>query len=74
MEAGEEIARYEIANLRALKKLIKEENIDCDFIVTRTCNVFTNQEDVDKSKEDYELLENLVSDALGANYSKYELE
>ena len=58
-EVGEELARYEIANLQSLKKIIKEENIDCDFVLTRTCTAFTNQEDADRSKLAYNNLAEL---------------
>ncbi|KAJ5976423.1 FAD dependent oxidoreductase [Penicillium waksmanii] len=37
--AGAEIAEFEIANLRALKRFIEEEDIDCDFTLARSIDV-----------------------------------
>lgn len=50
LEAGEEIAKYEISTLKAIKKVIEKENINCDFTLTRTCSVFRHQEVVDQAK------------------------
>jgi hypothetical protein len=58
VEAAEELAKYEISHVKALKDLIEQENIDCDFTLTRTCNAFRNQEIADKIKP---MLEGLVN-------------
>ncbi|ESZ89547.1 FAD dependent oxidoreductase superfamily [Sclerotinia borealis F-4128] len=54
--AGAEIAEFEIAHVQALKKLILREKFDCDFTLTRTCDVWNNQEAADKAKVIYESL------------------
>ncbi|KAJ5647388.1 hypothetical protein N7490_003760 [Penicillium lividum] len=53
-QAGAEIAQFEIANLRALKKIIKEEKIDCDFTLTRSTDVWCNEESAKKAKAVYD--------------------
>jgi hypothetical protein len=42
--------------LQAIKKLVEEENIDCDFTLTRSCSAFRDQETADKAKAIYEML------------------
>lgn len=49
-QAGAEIAEFEIAHLQALKKLIEEENIDCDFTMARTIDVWCNEEAAKNAK------------------------
>lgn len=44
MDAAVENINFEMAHLPAIKKLVEEENIDCDFVLTRCCDVFFNQE------------------------------
>lgn len=52
--AGAEIAEFEIANLRALKKVIEQENIDCDFTLARSVDVWCNEESATKAKAVYD--------------------
>ena len=40
LRAGAEIAELEIANLRALQKVIRDEKIDCDFTLARSIDVW----------------------------------
>ncbi|KAL4909396.1 hypothetical protein BDW74DRAFT_187543 [Aspergillus multicolor] len=56
VEAGAEVASFEIAHIKALKELITEENIDCDLNLTRCMNVYLNEADGEKAKQTYELL------------------
>ncbi|KAJ5524710.1 hypothetical protein N7494_011360 [Penicillium frequentans] len=53
-QAGAEVALFEIANLRALKKIIEEEKIDCDFTLTRSTDVWCNEESAKKAKAVYD--------------------
>lgn len=53
-EAGAEVAQFEIANLRALKKIIEAEKIDCDFTLTRSTDVWCNEESAKKAKAVYD--------------------
>jgi glycine/D-amino acid oxidase-like deaminating enzyme len=52
--AGAEIAEFEIANLRALKKVIEQEKIDCDFTLARSVDVWCNEESAKKAKAVYD--------------------
>lgn len=44
---GEEVAahvvNFEVDHLYAIKKIIEEEEIDCEFILTRACDVYTDE-------------------------------
>lgn len=54
VEAAAEIAEFEIENLREVKKVIEEENIDCDFALHRTIDVWCNAEAAKKAKAVYD--------------------
>jgi hypothetical protein len=56
VEPAAELAKYEILHVQTLKKLIQQENIDCEFTLTRTCNVFRSQETADQAKDIYDIL------------------
>lgn len=53
-EAGLEIAEFEIAHVNAIKKVIEKEKIDCDFILTRTIDVWCNEESAKEAKKVYD--------------------
>ena len=48
--AGAEIAEFEIKNLIAVKKVIEQEKIDCDFTLTRSIDVWCNAEAAEKAR------------------------
>lgn len=52
--AGAEIAEFEIAHVKEMKKLIEKENIDCDFSLCRTVDVWCNEEMAKKAKAVYD--------------------
>lgn len=56
MEAGTELANFEIAHLKALKEVITKEGIDCDLNITRNMNVYLNDAAAEKAKLKYEML------------------
>ena len=56
MEAGTELANFEIAHLKALKEVITKEDIDCDLNITRNMNVYLNEAAAEKAKLKYETL------------------
>ena len=37
--AAEEVASFEARQVKEIQKLVEEENIDCDFVVTRATDV-----------------------------------
>lgn len=43
-----EIAEFQLKHVQAVKDLVEKENIDCDFHVTRACDVFLDQAYADK--------------------------
>lgn len=54
VEAAAELAEFEIAHVSAVKKIVEKENIDCDFTVTRTTDVWCNQDAAEKAKAMYD--------------------
>jgi hypothetical protein len=43
-DAAEELASFEARQVKEIKKLVEEENIDCDFVVTRASDVCLYEE------------------------------
>ncbi|RAK81537.1 NAD(P)/FAD-dependent oxidoreductase [Aspergillus fijiensis CBS 313.89] len=62
VRAGAEIAEFEISHLHAMKKLIEEEQIDCDFTLTRSIDVWCNEEAAQKAKTVYDRMRSLNLD------------
>ena len=56
VEAAAEISNHEVAHIQAIKKLVEKEHIDCDFTLTRTFDVFLDEEFARKSKEAYDVM------------------
>ncbi|KAL6251130.1 hypothetical protein RBB50_001338 [Rhinocladiella similis] len=50
-EAAAEVAAFEIAHLSAVKDLVEKEQIDCDFTLTRSIDVWCNEGAAIKAKE-----------------------
>jgi hypothetical protein len=53
-EAAAEIAEFEIAHVHAIKKVIEEEKIDCDFTLTRSIDVWCNEEAAKNARTIYD--------------------
>lgn len=53
-EAGAEIARFEIAHVQAIKKIVEKEKIDCNFTLCRSFDVWCNEEAAAKASVMYE--------------------
>lgn len=53
LEAAAEIANHEIAHVQAIKDLVAKENIDCDFTLTRSFDVFYDEDMAMQAKEAY---------------------
>lgn len=58
-EAAVEIAKFEIAHVRAIKKVVEEEKIDCDFTLCRSYDVWCNEEAAEKARAVYERMKHL---------------
>ncbi|CAD6576691.1 MAG: hypothetical protein ASARMPREDX12_007974 [Alectoria sarmentosa] len=54
MEAAAEISNHEVAHIQAIKRLVEKEQIDCDFTLTRTFDVFLDEAFANKSKGAYD--------------------
>jgi glycine/D-amino acid oxidase-like deaminating enzyme len=51
---GAAIAEFEAAHITAFKNVIAKEGIDCDFTITRTTDVWCNQDAADRAKAVYD--------------------
>ncbi|KAK4973204.1 hypothetical protein LTR28_011804 [Elasticomyces elasticus] len=56
VDAGAELTEFEVAHVQAIKELIAEEDIDCDFSLTRTIDVWCNEAAAQKAKATYEMM------------------
>jgi len=54
LERGAEIAEFEAAHVTAIKNVVAKENIDCDFVITRTTDVWCNDDAAQKAKANYD--------------------
>ncbi|PBP18431.1 FAD dependent oxidoreductase superfamily [Diplocarpon rosae] len=56
VEAGLEIAEFELAHLAAIKKVIEKEKIECEFTLTRTVDVWINEAAAAEAKATYDVM------------------
>ncbi|OKL61879.1 hypothetical protein UA08_02273 [Talaromyces atroroseus] len=56
IERAVEVSEFEVAHIKAIKSLVEREKIDCDFTLTRSIDVWCNEEDALKAKEKYDML------------------
>ncbi|KUL81687.1 hypothetical protein ZTR_10441 [Talaromyces verruculosus] len=56
VEAAAEVADFESANLAAVTEFIRQEKIDCDFVVTRAVDVQFDEKHQSRLREGYESL------------------
>ncbi|KAI7968645.1 hypothetical protein EIK77_002238 [Talaromyces pinophilus] len=56
IERAVEVTEFEVAHLNAIKSLVEKENIDCDFTLTRSIDVWCNEEAAIKAKKLYDTL------------------
>lgn len=54
LEAAVELAEFEIAHVPALKTFIETEGIECDFVLHRSVDVWSDPEAADAAKKVYE--------------------
>ena len=55
-EAAAAVARYEASQVKAVKQLIEDEKIDCDFHLTRAVDVFLDPKIARDTEKDFEQL------------------
>lgn len=58
-------ARFEAQNVLAVKHLVEEEGIDCDFVLTRAVDVYLDEEHSKTTLEDFGKLKELGKADLG---------
>ncbi|KAK4544297.1 hypothetical protein LTR36_004507 [Oleoguttula mirabilis] len=58
-EQAAAVARFEAANVLAVKQLVEREKIDCDFVLTRALDVYLNEEHAKATNEAYRELAEL---------------
>ena len=56
MEAAAEVANFEAANVDAVADFIRDQDIDCDFVLTRALDVQLSTRLQDDAKAGYDLL------------------
>nr|POE63408.1 gamma-glutamylputrescine oxidoreductase [Quercus suber] len=56
IEAAVELAEFEIRHVSALKQVVEDEGIDCDFVLSRTVDTWANAEDAASAKTVYDLM------------------
>ncbi|KAF2705273.1 FAD dependent oxidoreductase [Pleomassaria siparia CBS 279.74] len=56
IEAAAELAEFEASHIPAVKKLVEEESIDCDFVLTRCVDVLWTNDIMAKMKDGVDLL------------------
>jgi hypothetical protein len=54
LEDGAAIAVFEAAHITAIKNVVAKENIDCDFVITRTTDVWCNEDAAENAKASYD--------------------
>lgn len=58
-------ARFEAQNVLAVKNLVEEEGIDCDFVLTRAVDVYLDEEHSRATLENFGKLKELGKAELG---------
>lgn len=58
-------ARFEAANIFAVKDMVEKENIDCDFVLTRAVDVYLDKAHAEATYEAYQELRRIGVADLG---------
>lgn len=56
LEAAVELAQFELAHVPVLKQFIEQEKIDCDFVLSRCIDTWSNEEAAKEALQTYETL------------------
>lgn len=57
MEAAKEVTAFELLGLKTIQELVASEKIDCDFVVTRRCDVLYDKDHIAQVRAGHERLE-----------------
>lgn len=63
-EAAAEFARFEAANVLAVKDLVERERINCDFYLTRALDVYLDSSHAEEVEKSYRMLLDLGAASL----------
>lgn len=55
-DVGRSVAEFEIANMWAIKKVIEDERLDCDFALSRAVDAWCNEQSAQRAKKTYDKL------------------
>ena len=58
-------ARFEAANIYAVKEMVEKENIDCDFVLTRAVDVYLDEVHAKATYDAYQELRRIGAADLG---------
>ncbi|KIW21042.1 hypothetical protein PV08_01621 [Exophiala spinifera] len=64
VEASRELIRSHLAHIMALKNVIEKEEIDCDFLVTRSFDVFMDSGEARQSEGNLRMYKDMAMDEL----------
>lgn len=69
-EQAASFARFEARNVLAVNELVAREKIDCDFVLTRTLDVYLDQEHSRATKEAFDELSRIgIADLADIQYT-----
>lgn len=68
VDAASELAAFESRNLKAVKKLVEDEKIDCDFVLTRAVEAIMEDSVVEMKKSAVENLRNAGTEGMDDLY------
>jgi glycine/D-amino acid oxidase-like deaminating enzyme len=55
-DAAKELMLFQVAQVFALKEIVQKEKLDCDFVLTRSCEAYISQPESDEATANYEKL------------------
>lgn len=65
VEAATEFAKFEAANVMAVKDVVERESIDCDFVLTRAMDVYLDERQAEVVEKEWREVQRLGKASLG---------
>lgn len=65
VEAATEFAKFEAANVTAVKNVVEKESIDCDFVLTRAMDVYLDERQAEVVEKEWREVQRLGKASLG---------
>ena len=63
LSAAVEVAKFEASQVHAIKELVEKEQIDCDFVLTRSCDAILDEKLAKETDEAFTKLSAEMNDA-----------